>query len=139
MVAEPMINYVAVVVAAISQMVIGSFWYGPVFGKTWMQLSGFTKKSMEEAKKKGMTQLYVFAFIGSLVMSFVLAHFVDYMEVTTVAGAARLAFWLWLGFIATVMLGSVLWEQKSWKLYAIGVVYQYLALFVMAIILTLWV
>jgi len=139
MVAEPMINYVAVVVAAISQMVIGSFWYGPLFGKVWMQLSGITDKKIEEAKKKDMTQLYIFAFIGSLVMSFVLAHFVDYMEVTTVAGAARLAFWLWLGFIATVLLGSVLWEQKSWKLYAIGVVYQYLALFVMAIILTLWV
>jgi hypothetical protein len=31
----------------------------------------------------------------------------------------------WLGFIATTSLGMVLWEGKSWKLYAINIGYYF--------------
>jgi len=37
------INWLAVVAAAASTFVIGGLWYGPVFGKTWMRLTGIAK------------------------------------------------------------------------------------------------
>ena len=41
------VNYVAILACGISAMVIGSIWYGPLFGKTWMQLTG---KKMEDKR-----------------------------------------------------------------------------------------
>ena len=119
-------------------MVLGSIWYGPLFGKKWMHLSGMTQASMEEAKKGGMAKLYFWAFVGALVMAYVLAHFVEYFGADTAGRALQLAFWAWLGFIATSSLGSVLWENKSKELYLINNSYQLVSLAVMALIIALW-
>ncbi|MBI2026526.1 MAG: DUF1761 domain-containing protein, partial [Deltaproteobacteria bacterium] len=97
---EAIINYVAVIVAAIVSMGIGFLWYGPLFGKAWIKLSGMSMKDMDAAKKKGMAKTYVIAFIGTLVMAYVLAHFVDYVGATTLSAGAELGSWLWIGFFA---------------------------------------
>jgi hypothetical protein len=132
------INYLAVLVAALAQMVIGGLWYGPLFGKTWTKLAGITPQMMESAKKKGVAKLYAAQFLGSLVMAYVLAHFAFVWGTNDVASAFSLAFWIWLGFIATVALGSILWEGKSTKLYWINTIYSLIGLFVMSLILTFW-
>ena len=85
-----------------------------------------------------MGKIYIAAFLGALVMAYVLAHFVAFWGIEGVGGAWQIAFWTWLGFIATTMLGSVLWEGKSFKLYALNVFYYLVSLFVMALILTFW-
>ena len=134
---QPVINYFAVVAAAISYMVIGMLWYGPLFGKQWMALMGFSKKSMK-GMKLSMQQAMIGGAISALVMSYVLAHFVHYLEVTTLAGAFLAAFWIWLGFTATVQIGAVLWDNKPWKLYVLNTLHSLVALIVMASILALW-
>ncbi|TSC68273.1 MAG: hypothetical protein G01um101466_499 [Parcubacteria group bacterium Gr01-1014_66] len=132
------INYLAVCAAALSTIIVGALWYGPLFGKIWISLMGFTPKHMEELKKRGAGKSYALAFIGSLVMAYVLAHFTSIWETIGIGDAFQLAFWIWLGFIATTTLGSVLWEGKSWKLYLLNIAHQFLSLFVMTSILTLW-
>lgn len=74
----PDINYLAVVVAAIAAMVLGFVWYGPLFGKPWMQLMGFTKDTIDQMKGKGMTKNYVLMMVGALVMAYVLAHALEF-------------------------------------------------------------
>lgn len=139
MAAEVSINYLAVLVAAIASMVIGGVWYSPmVFGKLWMKLSGLDEKALEEGKKKGMAKMYAVAFLGTLVMSYVLAHFVDYAGATDLVSGLQLGFWVWLGFIATVLLGSVLWEGKSVKLYLLNNAHYVVSLLVMSVILAMW-
>ena len=136
------INYLAVLVAAIANMVIGFLWYGPVFGKTWMKLMKFNKKKMDEEKKKGMAKNYIIMFISSLVMAFVLAHALvfgsAYLNIKGIPAGLMVGFWNWLGFIATVMLGMVLWDGKPWKLYFLNVGYYLVALLVMGSILAVW-
>ena len=39
-------NWVAIVIAAIAQFIIGWVWYGPLFGKTWMSMMGMSQQSM---------------------------------------------------------------------------------------------
>ena len=78
-------------------------------------------------------------FITALVMAYVLAHFVAIAGAGDAMGALQLAFWIWLGFIATVQIGIVLWEGKPWKLYFLNAAYWLVNLAVMAIILALWV
>ena len=132
------INYWAVLVAAVSNMIIGSIWYGPLFGKLWMKHMGHSAEKMNELKKRSMGKLYFVAFIGSFVMAYVLAHFAAVWGVGDVMGAVQLAFWIWLGFVATVVLSSVLWEGKSVTLYILNIAYYLVVLKVMAIILVVW-
>jgi len=135
------INYLAVLVCGVVSMILGALWYGPLFSKQWVALSGMTPEKMEEGKKK-MTSGYLVTFIGALVMAYVLAHTLvfaqSYMEVEGISSGLSTGFWMWLGFIAPVTLGSVLWEGKSWKLYFINNGYNLILLLIMGSILAVW-
>lgn len=136
---DVIINYHAVLVAALAGIIIGSFWYSPLlFGNIWIKLSKFTLKDMNAAKKKGMGKTYLVAFIGSFVFAYVLAHFAKYIGALSVGDALQLGFWSWLGFIVPVQLGMVLWEGKPLKLYLINIAYHLVTLLVMSMILVAW-
>lgn len=137
---EFQINYIAIVVTAVINMALGFAWYGPLFGKQWLKLTGQSKESVEKVSKSGaMPKIYAIAVVGALVMSYVLAHFVQLggME-RTLGNGVMVGFWLWLGFIATTTLSSVLWEQKSWNLYALNNGYYLVLLLVNGAILSVW-
>src|SRR3989338_1155955 len=112
------INYLAVVGATVVNMVLGFLWYGPVLGKVWMREMGFSGEHMSAAQQKGMTKTYIIMGLSALVLNYVLAHFV-----------------VLLNIVDTTMLGQVLWEGKSWTLYAINAGYYLVALGVAAVIL----
>ena len=124
-------------IAAVANFIIGALWYGPLFGKTWMRLSGITMESM-----KGMSMTPVKAmtlgFIGTLLLSLVLAHMAAAFEAAGAAGALELAFWIWLGFFLPVVAGGYLWEGKPLKLFLFNATHQFIALSVTALILVLW-
>ena len=139
---EVPINFIAVAGAAVASMVIGYLWYGPLFGKKWIALSGFTQEQMNAAKQKGMTKQYALMFVGSLVMAYVLAHALvfasAYLKVNGVSAGLMAGFWNWLGFVAPVTLGAVLWEGKSPKLWVLNNGYYVVTLLLMGVILALW-
>ena len=133
------INYLAVLVVAIISMVIGGLWFSPMlFGKQWMALSGMTDAHMAEAKNKGLTKAYLLQFVASLIMSYVLAHVIGYAGATTVSAGLQGGFWVWLGFIAPVTLGSVLWEGKSWKLWVLSNGHYLIVLLIAGAVLSVW-
>ena len=136
------ITYLAVLGAAVASMVVGALWYGPLFGKKWIALSGMTKEAMESAKSKGMGKLYALGFVGSLVMSYVLAHALvfasSYTETSGLPAGLMVGFWNWLGFVAPVTLSSVLWENKSWALWFLNNSYYVVSLLIMGAILAVW-
>ncbi len=130
------INYLAVLVAAIANMVIGAFWYSPVlFGKKWMALSGITKEKM--GAHPNMWMYYVAGFIVSLVMSFVLAHVLQ-LGSTTLSLALQTAFWMWLGFMATISLNAVIWGGRPKALWVLDNGYYLVSMLVMSAILFSW-
>ena len=135
----PDINYWAVLVSAIVSMIIGMIWYNPsVFGSIWMKGIGKNEKDMQKDKEKGMAWRYIFALISSLVMSFILAHVVDYTEAVSIGRGLEAGFWIWLGFIATTMTGMVLWEVKPWKVYFINAGFYLVSLIIQGSILAVW-
>jgi hypothetical protein len=139
------INYLAVLAAAISNMVLGFLWFGPVFGKAWTNAMGWTEAEMaagrEKMKKEGW-KTYAVQAIGALVMAYVLSHVLvfasTYMQVSGWQAGLSSAFWMWLGFVAPVTVGTVLWDGKPWKLWFITAGYYLAALLVMGVILALW-
>ena len=138
--AMPDVNYLAVLVAAISQMIIGAIWYGPLFGKQWMSLSKIKmdKKSMQKMKEKAKHS-YVVMFIGSIITAMVFSYIIDYAEATTVIDGMIGGIWIWLGFVVPLLAGSVIWENKPKGLYYLNIGYYLISLMIMGAILAVWV
>ena len=136
------VNYVAVLAAAILSMIIGSLWFGPLFGKQWMKLMNFKKQDMKGMKSSDMAKLYGVQFVGSLFMAFVLSHALvfaaTYLRESGVSAGLQTGFWNWIGFIAPVTVGSVLWEGKSWKSWLFNNAYYLVSLCAMGMLLAVW-
>lgn len=129
------INYWAVIVAAIASMITGSIWYAPpVFGKTWLKLSGKTEADWKNSGKMSM----IGAMISALVMAYVLAHFVDYVQADTFSEGLQTGFWLWLGFVATTSMVNSLFQGQSKKLWILDSANHLVSLLAMAAILAIW-
>ena len=142
---EVPVNYLAVLACGVAAMGIGFLWYGPLFGKQWSALMGWgemTPEKMAEMQKSARPA-YAITFIGSLIMAFVLAHSIvfasTYLGESGLSAGLQSGFWNWLGFIAPVTIGVVLWDKKPWKLWFINVGYYLVQLLVMGVILALWV
>ena len=130
------VNYVAVALAAVAAMVVGSIWYGPLFGASWMKLVGINK---EDVKKSEMPKLYGIMFIGALVEAYVLAHFIHYAGATGFILGAKTGLWAWLGFVATVMIGNYMFAKRPMNLFYIDAGYALINLLLMgAIIASMW-
>lgn len=131
-------SLLSVLIASVASMVLGFLWYSPVlFGNAWMKLKGFTQASLKDAQKK-MGPMYALSFIGALVMAWVLSMVISLVGVADAMEAARIAFWMWLGFVAPVQMTGVIFGDKKWKLFAIDTGYQLASLLAMAVIISLW-
>ena len=130
------LNFFALFIAAVLAMIIGAVWYSPLmFAKPWMKLSGVSPK---DAERSDMKKTYGLMFVSTVVAAYVLAYFVKFLNVDSVIAGFVLGFWIWLGFVATTMLPSVLFENKPWKLYLINTGYQLAVLVVMGAVLAVW-
>ncbi|VXB06114.1 conserved membrane hypothetical protein [Flavobacterium sp. 9AF] len=64
------INFLALLVAAVSTLVVGFIWYNPkVFGTIWMKETGMTE---EKAKGANMALIFGMSFFYAFLISFVL-------------------------------------------------------------------
>ncbi len=132
------LNHPAVFVAALAAMAIGMLWYSPaLFGTMWMELAGISKKDMEKSKKD-LPKIMFMGLITMWVMAYVLGSLVG-LSATGAQEAAVLAFWIWLGFQATIYFGGVLWEKQPLNLFFINAAHSLVMIVVMAIILASWV
>ena len=113
------VNWVAVIVAAIANLVISTVWYLPqVFGKQWAAATG---RAMNTG---GNPMLYEIALVGSLISAYVLALVIEVVmqargPVSLVDGIA-IGLIAWFGFLATTNLVGGAFEGKSWTLQAIN-------------------
>lgn len=141
---EVQINYLAVLACGVATIVIGFIWYGPLFGKLWMRLTGIDKATPEEMEKgkKTMPMMAAIQFVVALVMACVLQYVITYAGaykgMSGLSLGLQTGFWMWLGFVAPVTIGMVLWEGKPWKLWLILAGNWITNLLVMGAILTLW-
>jgi hypothetical protein len=111
-----------------------------------MRMMGITPEDMKrKSMPNGMTpaKSMIAGMVLALVMALVLAHeaFVwgeFAVGLTPFMLALNLAFWLWLGFIATTQMGSVLWEGRPWRLYFINASFSFTAMLSMSLILVYW-
>ena|SRR5579863_1271801 len=135
------LNWLAVVVAAISTMVVGFLWYSPIlFAKPWMREMGYdpTDKAKTDEMKKSAGPAYLGSTIAGFVTAVTLALFLDAIHAEDLHRGLAVSFHAWLGFVATVQFTGALFTKQSMKLFAINTGYQLVCFLVMGTILTLW-
>jgi uncharacterized protein DUF1761 len=132
------IKYLAVLVAAILHWILGGVWYGVLFANKFIQLIGWNEAKLQEMQNQSAGKELGIAFIMSLVLCYVLAHFIQYTKATTAMGGAQTAFWLWLGFIVTTNIAGVLFEERSMGLFLISIGYQFVGCVIAGMILAAW-
>lgn len=128
------LNWLAIVVAAISAFVLGGLWYSPLmFVKRWMKETGITEES---TKKANMIKIFGLAFLLSLMASFFLAMFLG-----PKAGAgfgAMAGFMAGLGWVFTFMGIHYLFESRTLAHFLINSTYSILSLTIMGLIIGVW-
>ena len=128
------VSWWAIIIAAVVKFLIGWGWYAPpVFGKRWQALSGLKMDDMS-----GLAPAIVVQLIGDLVMAYILARFILHYGAPGLIGGALIGFMAWLGFVATIMVGSIFYEKKPPMLIAINAGYQLVGIVVMGAILGVW-
>lgn len=131
------VNIANVVITAIVAFLFGWLWHSPIlFGKQWMKLMGKNPKDMDKKMDmSGMMQPMLLQFIAAIIMAYVLSFILVATQSVSVGDAVQAAFWVWLGFYATISVGGVLWEGKSWNLWLFKNAYHLVALIIMAVVL----
>jgi len=128
------LNWLAILVAAVSAFILGGLWYSPLmFVKRWMKETGITE---EDTKNTNMLKVFGLSFIPSLLASFFLAMFIG-----AKAGAgfgAMAGFMAGLGWVFTFMGISYLFEGRTLAHFLINSVYSIVSLTIMGLIIGLW-
>lgn len=100
------VNYLAILIAAVVAWIAGAAWY-MALGKVWMAALGKTPAEIEACRTQPPPYLqFVYAFVGALVMAWVLAGLIGHLgpgQVTLRNGVISGAF-CWLGFVITTMV-----------------------------------
>ena len=127
-----------IVAACVASVLIGWVWYHPrVFGTTWMRLANVTPE-MAERGKKMMPLSVILSLCGSMLIAYVMNYVGIAFHIFDWVGAVfELALWCWLGFVVPTSLGTILWEQRPFKLYLINTLYWLVTFIAMALILVL--
>ncbi len=124
-------NWLAIIIAVIANMVIGTLWYGTwAFGKSWMKLSGHT---MGEGMQAG--PLYALTALAALVQAITMSWFVGQTGAHSGSAGAIVGLYVGLGFIASAMFAEVLFAGRHPRLYAITAGYSVVAAIVQGAII----
>lgn len=69
-------NWIAILLAALSALVIGFIWYNPrVFGAVWMKEIGMTEEQLKGSNMfKMLAGTFVYAFLISFILQFLVIH-----------------------------------------------------------------
>jgi hypothetical protein len=129
------INWLAVLLATLSTMVVGSVWYARgVFGNTWIKLAKVDLK-----KERGMAGPLVGAFVASFLTAYILAHVTflsnRFFGNSFLQDALSTGFWLWLGFVAARLFVHDSFEGRPAKLTVLNAAHELVTIMVMALII----
>src|SRR3569623_3738459 len=134
------VNVWAILSCGVMSLVLGFAWFGPLFGKKYMQYLGVTEEDTKRflADPKARRQMninYVLSFVIACITAFVLVHVIvfgnAYTQMSGLSGGLQGAAWVWLGFYVPSIVGGVLWEIKKWGWFALVASYYLVQILLM--------
>lgn len=135
----PDINYLAVIAATLSSMVVGSIWYTPrVFGKYWMKATGVTPSNRAaDAVVPIVVTLFV-SFITAWVLAGATFISQEFYGGSFLGNAIITALVLWAGFTAARFVTHDAFDKRPSGLTILNISHELVTIVIMALIIGVW-
>ncbi len=158
------VNFLALLVAALSTLVVGFIWYNPkVFGSAWMNSVGLTEEKLKGANMAVIYGLAVlFAFLMAFILQFLVIHQWGALAATggdpaktgpayeafmaeygtnfrTFKHGALHGFMTGLFFAFPMIATNAMFERKSWKFIFINSGFWLINMTIMGGIICAWI
>jgi len=129
------LNHWAVIVSAVSSLLLGGLWYSPLlFYRGWQKASGLTD---EDLKRSNPAVNYSVAFVLALLISYNLAFFLGDAATDWKWGMTA-GFLAGFGFAALMFAIIAIFEMRSWKYILINGGYMVIWFTLIGFILGAW-
>lgn len=126
------LNWLAVLVAAVSAFALGGLWYGPLFKRAWCREAGIDPGSMPQHP----VRIFATAFLCSALSALMFAVFLG--PEATAADGFGAGFVVGLFFVAMSFGINYAFAQRSLKLWMIDSGYHIVQFSVYGLILGAW-
>ena len=129
------VNLLAVLVAGIVPMIIGALWYGPLFGKRWMELMETTEEEVREGFNPLKT--HGLGFLLSLVTAYVLAQLLAEYAGGAMVGV-HVGLMALIAFVLPATHQSVAYEGRKAGLAWLNILFNGVALVAQGVVIASW-
>ncbi len=135
----PAINYIAVVLATLSSMIVGSIWYTPkVFGNYWMKKSGVTPSGNSKDAIRPIVVTLIVSFITAWVLAGAIWISFEFYGGSFLVNALLTAAILWAGFTAARFITHDQFDGRPRGLTLLNSAHELVTVLVMALIIGVW-
>jgi len=135
----PAINYIAVVLATLSSMVVGSIWYTPkVFGNYWMKKAGVTPSGNAKDAVRPILVTLVVSFITAWVLAGAVWISYSFSGGSFLVNSMLTASILWAGFTAARFITHDQFDTRPVGLTVLNSAHELVTVLVMAVIIGVW-
>ena len=144
----PEINYIAIIVAGLVPNMIGAIYYGPLFGKKWLDSLGFTEEDLKGRKE---VLIYGSAFVLSTITAFFMKFLIELTHKELNASGELIlgsfhsfkhgafhGFFLAVGLVLPVIICLGMFQKQKSSNILINSIYWVLCYAIMGGILDMW-
>lgn len=135
----PAINYIAVLLATVSSIVVGTIWYTPkVFGNYWMKKSGVTPSGSSKDAIRPIVVTVIVSFITAWVLAGAVWISFEFYGGSFLVNALLTAAILWAGFTAARFITHDQFDNRPPGLTLLNSGHELVTVLVMALIIGVW-
>jgi hypothetical protein len=135
----PDINYLAVIAATLSSMIVGSIWYTPkVFGNYWMRQANVTPSGKASDAVRPIIITVIVSFITAWVLAGSAFISWDFYGGSFFVNTLVTALILWAGFTAARFITHDAFDGRPTGLTVLNVAHELVTIVIMAIIIGVW-
>jgi len=130
------LNYLAIIVATLTNVILGSWWYSPAgLGKKWSKMTGV---DIMKSPKQETQRAIMAVFASAIVQAFILAVVIKSLGVTNALDGAIVGIALWAGFVAATSLGDALYSRRGWGFWWLNASFFLIIMVVNSLIIAVW-
>ena len=134
-----LINWLAVIVAALATFFLGAVWYMALFGKLWQRLHGYSDEKTKQMQAARPPHIFFGTMIGAyLLLAFTMGVIITSFAINGVSAGATLGFFMWLGCCMAIGLTAWVSSDKHPGIYVIDLSYQLVYMVMMGAIIGGW-
>ena len=132
------VNYLAVLLAAVAGWLVGAVWYG-VLGRQWMLARGMSPAECDAARKARNMPIapMIIAFVAQLIMALMLSGIMGHLGGANITVGIISGVLIWFGFVVTTIVVGNAFQQRKFALTLIDSGHWLLVLVVQGIVLGL--